>query len=324
MIVKTKNLFLPMKSNLKISKKAFSLAIYFLSVLFFATVFLCIFFITAHRNSLFRKNASQENRIAHVLVIGSYKNEVITRQIYNGAKKMAEKYNSVVELYIPTFQSSDTSLQALFDYAGYINADGIIAFVGSSDKKLVTPRDVDDYKIPLITTGTYVPELSQISYIGNSYWEVGKKIAEDAEELLMNSRGDICIINNNSSPNPNDSTLLNSMQSYFRTFKGINCKVVPKVSLNDTSDVFICLSEEITIQTVQFFQEFYPTKKLHIIGFGSNNTCEIYLEKGLITELVTINPEKIGEEAMTALFEYKSKGYTSNYITADVKVWRAK
>ena len=40
-------------------------------------------------------------------------------------------------------------------------------------------------------------------------------------------------------------------------------------------------------------------------------------------ELVSLDPQKIGEAAIREWFEYRTKGYANSYITADVKISRA-
>ena len=59
---------------------------------------------------------------------------------------------------------------------------------------------------------------------------------------------------------------------------------------------------------------------VHILGFGTNSTIDVYFEKGLIDELVYVDPGKIGEIAMDELFEFRNTGHANSYIAADVKV----
>ena len=60
-----------------------------------------------------------------------------------------------------------------------------------------------------------------------------------------------------------------------------------------------------------------------LIGIGGNEVCQLYLQKDWIGELVSLDPEKIGETAIRELFEYRSKGYANSYVTADVKITRS-
>ena len=59
-----------------------------------------------------------------------------------------------------------------------------------------------------------------------------------------------------------------------------------------------------------------------LLGFGGNEVCQLYLQKGFITELFSLDPETIGRSAMKELFEYRSNGYANSYITADVTISR--
>lgn len=303
------------------SQKFFSRVLFILISLIIAAIFLLILLISSH-NSADNQNPSNDTRQFHVLVIGSYENELITNQIFSGVEKASDKFDTVAELYIPSFQSDSTPIQNLLSYAAYLNADGVVAYINSPSTTLLPIYNQDDQPIPIVLTGTYNPDSDHVSYIGNSYSEIGKTVAEEALNAL-NFKGTVCIINGAQPTQQNQSNLLNSMQSSLKAHSSISYKIIPKITLNEQADLFICLSEEDTIQTVQFFQEFFPTRRFKIIGFGNNSTCDLYLDKGMIYELVTINPEKIGEEAMAALYEYITKGYTNNYITADVKIRRS-
>ena len=63
--------------------------------------------------------------------------------------------------------------------------------------------------------------------------------------------------------------------------------------------------------------------RIGIIGFGDGDVLETYLNKGTVTELLSIDSEKIGRTAIKELFEYIRQGYANNYIAADVKVRRS-
>ena len=85
----------------------------------------------------------------------------------------------------------------------------------------------------------------------------------------------------------------------------------------------VCLTTEDTIRIAQLVTEIHKDGKIGIIGFGDGEVLETYLNKGTVTELLSIDSEKIGRTAMTELFEYIRRGYANNYIAADVKVRRS-
>jgi len=283
------------------------------------------------------KNETAENRSYHVLVIGNSENESFLGQIYKGAQQVSGKYDAVVELNVPESQAQDVSLQALLDYASFTDTDGIIAFIDTPINEFKLPLNSKGTQIPLVTVVRYNPELPQVSFIGTNYSELGRKIAVESNSLLS-GKGSLIIINTSSSNNPNYSTLMNSLINSLREYQGIHSKIADSVSQQGIVSVedrirseitsagislIVCLTAEDTIRAAQAVSDLGKTGKTRIIGFGSGETVDMYLEKGVITELLSIDPEKTGEMAMQELFEYIQHGYANSYITADMRVRRA-
>ena len=166
--------------------------------------------------------------------------------------------------------------------------------------------------------------MQQISFIGTNNWELGKKIADETQELLP-AGGYVYIISESSDINTNN--LISSIQSSLQDNQKIITKVMDKLSMDFTiegkNNIFISLTEDDTILCAQLLSEQFDAERYKLIGFGGNEVCQLYLQKGWITELVSLDPEKIGESAIKELFEYRRKGYANSYITADVKISRA-
>ena len=53
-------------------------------------------------------------------------------------------------------------------------------------------------------------------------------------------------------------------------------------------------------------------------------SAEMYLEKGIVTKLISLDRKKIGESAMNELFEYRNKGYANSYVPAEIKIRTAR
>ena len=110
---------------------------------------------------------------------------------------------------------------------------------------------------------------------------------------------------------------MNENPLFFDNILSKELSVLPKKPL------LICLSAEDTIRAAQTVTELNKSSQIGIIGFGDNETIQLYFEKGVISELFSVNPEKIGETAIRELFEYRNKGYANSYITADVQIRKA-
>lgn len=298
-----------------------------------AILSLAIFYylLTAHTKKAADKNLLSENRNYHIIVTGNYENELFLSKVYDGANNVCSFYNAVAELYVPRSQAEELSSQSLFDYASFVNADCVIAYIDSSYDNISTPTRYDGNPIPIVTTGQYNPNLPQISFIGNSYWELGKKLGDEAVALLE-KKGRAIIISEDTMSNINYSSLMNSIQDVLREYEeilySVKENITPEDLKLDAADeklVLVCITEENTIRVVQTLIELHQenNKNIRIIGFGTNETCQLYLEKNIINELIALDPEKIGEAAIREFFEYKEKGYANSYIAADVKITRS-
>lgn len=307
------------------SFKKIRIAYFFIFILLaFSLIFISVFYITNTNRQKFSKTTDADTRSYHIIITGSYENQLFLQQVYEGARLYSDQYNAVVELYVPGSQAEDIPLQSLLDYVSFVNADGVIAFNDSPDKNLSVPYRTDNELIPLVTTGLYNPNLHQISYIGTSYWELGKKIGQEIN-FILHGKGNVIIIGDEYLSNINYSNLMNSLLDKMRQYKQISFSIIDDINNyepNSHTNLLVCLTEEDTIKTAQHLLELEHKVTPGILGFGTNETCQLYLEKGIVTELVDVDPKKIGETALRELFEYRNKGYANSYIAADVKILR--
>ncbi len=272
-------------------------------------------------------SAKGEDRNYHVLVLGRAENAAFIKQVYEGASGASEKYRAVVECYVPGLEAEDISLEKMLNYASCVNVDGIIAFIDPDVEELGTPIRSDGTPIPLISVGFYSQNVPQACFIGTNYSELGKKIASRILSL-SNPSTTIYIVTPSGAMNRNYSTLMNGIHDSLSLRQNLNYASVDSGRVNvarnlseTTGDIlYVCLTEEDTISTVQAALYDNKDNRAHILGFGTNSTINVYFEKGLIDELVYVDPGKIGEIAMDELFEYRNTGHANSYIAADVKV----
>lgn len=311
------------------NKKHHNISLFvFLTFIFLAlcTVSLSVYFWVTSQTQTNNRIDEKSIRNYHIIVTGTYENQRFMQQVYQGANRYSEQFNAVVELYVPGTQAEDVPLQDLLDYASFVNADGVIAFNDSPDKLLIEPKRTNNDTIPLVTTGFYNPNIAQISFIGTSYWELGKKIGDEIVSFI-HGKGNAIIVSGDSLSSANYSILLNSIQEKLRANKSINYTVTDSLSSEAAfinTNLIVSISEEETIKVAQRLIEYQTDKaKPSLMGFGTNETCQLYLDKGVITELIAVDPDKIGETAMREIFEYRNKGYANSYIAADVQFLRS-
>lgn len=272
----------------------------------------------------------------HILVLGSSEDENFLKSIYDGAKSVSSAYDSVVELYVPKNYNGEKNIQALFDYASFINPDGMIVCLPEINDDVRESFSVPETSVPMITLGQYHPNVPQVAYIGTNYSELGRKIARESVEYLS-GKGRIVIINIDEEGSPNYSTLMNSLTTTFSSYQDISASVfdydssdksnpygnIKKMIIHSEVDLLVCLTTEDTIKIAQLVTEIHRDGRVGIIGFGRGEVLDTYLIKGTITELLSIDSEKIGRTAINELFEYIKNGYANNYIAADVRIRRS-
>lgn len=308
-----------------------------IAVLFCLFVFYFVPLITSSGGGWADDSSDAEDRHYHVLVVGKQGNESVLRQIFEGAQEEAGRYDCVVELRTPRSLADDKGMQSLLDYASFTEPDGIIALMDESDAAVQAPQDSEGRNIPLVTLAQYNPSVPQVSYIGTNYSELGTLIATESISCLGGA-GSIIVINTSSSNNPSYSTLMGSLTNTLSGSSGIRAEVLDLPSQEAISssggrlrkaiasgevDLIVCLSPEVTIRTAQLVASLGRSGAVRIIGLGENDVADMYLKKGTVTELLSIDSRRTGKTAMTELFEYIRYGYANNYITTDVKVRRS-
>ena len=296
----------------------------FIALLTFFIIFYAAF--TSSSIRLYTENEynSADNSLYHIIITGTYENRSFLTDLYKGASNLAKDYNTIVDLHVPDSQADTSSLQELMDYCSFLNADGIIAYIDSPDETPSLLHRANESPIPLITTGQFSANIQQISYVGINNWELGKKIADETQDLVSPG-GNIYIISDSASTN--SANLISSLQLALLENGNLNSQVIEKLSssiqLSSRENIFICLTEDETIISAQLLSELFSRDNYTLLGFGSNEVCQLYLQKGLITELFSLDPQAIGEAAMRELFEYRSRGHANSYVTAEVKITKA-
>ena len=291
--------------------------------------FFILFYITFMQSRAKLKTQNEYNPadtcLYHVIITGTYENKSFLTELYKGAASLEKSYNAVVDLHVPESQADTTSLQNLIDYCSFLNADGIIAYIDSPDDTPVILQRNENPAIPLITTGQFSANLQQISYVGVNYWEMGKRVADEVTGLLPQG-GNVYIISDSISTNTTNliSSVQRTLQEKPQIVSSVIERIPPSFTLKSNSNIFISLSEDDTIMSAQLLSEMFPAYSYKLLGFGANEVCQLYLQKGFITELFSLDPERIGKAAMQELFEYRNKGYANSYVTASVKITRAK
>ena len=314
----------------------------FFSILFVST---SLFFITLFSISVTRyiKNRALEfenvleDRNYHIIVTGDYENALFLSQVFEGAESLSANYNSIVELYVPQSYAQNESLQHLFDYVSFANADAVIAYLPQNDDltDLVMPEKNDSHQIPIIKIGSYHPQIPQVAYIGINYSEMGKKTAEEAV-LLTKQSGLIFLVQGDIGNSSHNSSFMNSFYSALAKEYGSTyplyiiddipqeAELIEKYKIQPEQNlVFITVNEYAAVKTSQLLST-YGELHTSIICVGNTEITENLFERGKITEIIAVDPKKIGRLAISEIFEYFALHNSNNYLNAEIQIRKAK
>lgn len=279
----------------------------------------------------FTKEQEIPQRRNHIIVIGKTASNNFLNNVYIGADRVSDRYNAVVELYVPSSKAEDTSLQSLFDYATFVNADGIIAYIDNESDIVDIPVGSARSQIPVVTIGRFNQNIPQISFIGNNFSESGRILAKTAFEYSTNDS--VLYVLNSSPKTPGYSTLINSLSVALRgyqmnaIFLEGNAKenedfLMPELFNKQKHNIIISLSEDDTIRISQLSSDTLYNENNTIISFGINETISTYLEKGIVSAIISVDQKKTGTLAMKELFDYKRTNFANNYVYAGLQLFR--
>lgn len=302
------------------------------SLLLLASVFLISTFFYLYAS--LRKSSGDviTSRNFHVVVLGQAENLSFLQKVFEGADRTSQNYNAVVELHVPSSQAEDSNLLSLMEYASFVNADGIIAYIDSESPVFDRPERLTGDPIPIVTLGTFNPAIPQISFLGTNYSELGRELAYQTIDAVGN-QGRVLITGLDGSNNPTYSTLMNSLMLTLRqntsiTYEVLNSEeakneVEINILLKDKEnpvDAVVCLTEEESISFARIMTSLKDERDIKLICYGENETISQYYDKNIISTIVAVDPIKTGSQAMLELFEYRNTGYTNSYINAPLMI----
>ena len=314
----------------------FSIALFFTALVGIAFVFLVVqfFSLSSKTTDTLQKDSDREYNI---LILGKNSNEAYLERVLAGCRNASQNFNTAIGIYTGKSEVSESSMQSLFDYASYLSADGVIAYM-NGDEIPEPLLNRERKNIPLVTIGTYIPDLAQLSYIGVNHTELGKITATEILSLLGSGNKVIFI----APAKKNDSNYSTMMNTILTTLSEKNPSVTvktlvlqsethfsredylrQKLASEENLELIVPLTEENTILVAQSIRDLNMAGKVKVLGFGDSDECRSYYEKNIVSELICVKTEDIGQKAIIELFEFLNNGYANSYVSADIEVLKA-
>lgn len=281
-----------------------------------------------------RESSVPAERQKNILIVGKSDRKAYLGQVLLGAEKVSKMNEAAVTVYTGKSNAEEISMQALFNYASYLNADGIIACIEDDDERLEIPRKTNGEPIPLVTIGSYAPNLPQLSYIGANYSELGKITAREIIEQIGPS-GKVILLESDAASDTNHSNLMSGLLGALSSHPEISVKTLQferessfskednlrqQLASQEGLELIVSLAEQTTILAAQSVRDLNLSGKVKLIGFGDSDDCRADFEKKIVTELISVKTQDIGRRAMTELFEFLQNGYANSFVSAEVEV----
>ncbi len=298
-----------------------------------AAVFLAAQFMVFQGGQAAFQSSAHERKRA-ILIVGKADRKAYLEQVFLGAKTLAKYSDAAVDLYTGTSASQEISTQALLNYASYLQPDGIIAYIEGPDDNIELPTNSQGKPIPMVTIGSYHPNLPQLSYIGANYSELGKITGREIIEQIGQS-GKAILLDSSGQNDANYSNLMAGLLGTLASHPEISIKTLQfdkdssfskednlrqQLASEEGLELIVSLTEKNTILAAQSVRDLNLSGKVKIIGFGDSDDCRADFEKKIVTELISVKIQDIGRRAMTELFEYMENGYANSFVSAEVQV----
>ncbi len=261
--------------------------------------------------------------------------------IMSGAMRAASESGAVISVH--TLDSSGTALRM----AAYSGLDGIVVCPDLDDTVVFdTLQFLTRKKLPLVLVNHNIPAEQPWPFVGTNNFDFGRKAAQLS---LATKREDVnlAVVYSEKSPaifaerelvemginsvlsarlsgpiqgyrtdmNPRDAEKI--VYQIVRGRPGINTIVF--TDLNDT------------LAGTQALIDLNQVGLVQVVGFGNDPALLDFIRKGIVAGSVVVNPSLMGYQAVKALSELVSSGYTSTSVDTGIDVitpdnllsWRA-
>lgn len=260
-----------------------------------------------------------------VVVAGKWADRAIVEQVFHGVESLSDVLNCAVELCSPDTAAQDVSVSQLLEYASFACADGVILV--NSDESLTLPEltDVHGTAIPIITVGQWSASNTEISCISSNYYSMGKEVVRS---LLQKDVSSLLIFSDAAHAHQGVNSLASSVQE---SFNSLHMPLSIEISIVDTPSAFVsddllrrkimetdaevvlCVTPELTAQAAQTLIDTNRTGDLKVLGLYQTDRTLEYMQKGLVTALISPNTEVMGQYAIEEMASYLTTGYCNSY-----------
>ena len=252
------------------------------------------------------------------------------QDIRNGAEIAAKERHVVLLFHSIDPKDNEIQQAAVSDFNGYIfcpyNEDPV--FISQLNR-------LQNHKNPSVIINHTIRTDRPLPFIGPNNYDVGRKMAQIVKQTEQSIRH-IAIVYSQKNPGifadrelielgiknvlqepdlfllERFETSLNPLDAEALIYRII--KMYPEIRyviFTDAND---------TVAAAQALIDMNEVGRVQLVGFGNDQSIRDYIRKGVIAASVVINPEKIGYQAVTSLFELVDTGFTSSTVDTGVEI----
>ena len=250
--------------------------------------------------------------------------------IVEGAQKSARENNAALTLHPIDAQGTELRM------ASYSGVDGIVVCPNLDDA--VTLRKLEKLRsdsIPLILINHNIPADQPWPFIGTNNFDFGKKAGS-----LVNFTGvrsiHLAVVYSEKNP-----AIFAERELVEMGISGVlGAKLGPPISGQKTDMnprdaekiVYQLVRSQPSLTTIVFTDtndtlagtqaliDLNLVGRVQIIGFGADDLIKEYIQKGIISASLVVNPELIGYQSVKSLVELCSSGYTSTSVDTGIDI----
>ncbi len=276
---------------------------------------------------------SVETRARHVAVFLPEQNTLFFQHLREGAQSVADDFDMAVSFHPIGPESAE------FRYARYSGIEGAIIFPYLAEEEMLQRlEELDDAGIPVVLIEQDVADELPWTFVGTNNFELGRRVGQRlierdehdqivvvysdkspavaAERELMELGITTAMGDRLRTPIARRHTGLNPLDAEAVTYQLLRSPTERPISalvFTDTDDTFAALQAIINLNLVG---------EVQVVGFGVTDSIIDYLDRGVLSATIAVNPQRIGIESVRVLDELIRTGNAPGYVDTGVEILR--
>lgn len=264
----------------------------------------------------------------HFVMIGRTTEELYWKQVYTGARNVAELENAAMEYYGTRFLNIK-ELERYFEMAILSSVDGILISVPNDPTFHSLIYEAAEKKIPLVIMATDIEtgfnienldmSVQKPSFVGINTYDLGLKTGQALVESVTGNCQAAVFINSNFST-ASYNRYLQGIQTALQSASHIQIRLIlnskgESISAEEQTQsllknhpeigAIVCSDASDTLGVAKVVVDLNRVTQVAIIGAGLTTEIIPYIKRGVIRGVLTDDPRELGAQAMLALVRLK-------------------